>query len=395
MGEVKVAIVGAGIGGLTAGIALHRHGVDVTIYEKASELRELGAGVAIGANGARVYERLGLLDSVAAIAGKLSNVTMQNWRGEPIPGYRPPYPVERTFPLHRAEFQNLLVSALPPGTVRLGRQCVGAVEDAEGVRIDFADGSYARADVLVGADGIHSVVQPLVGPKSAPVSEGIMAYRGLIPTDRLAGITDLDVMAMWVGPKQSFLVYPVSDGALLNLVAFVPTDLDVEESWSAPGEVSALAAAFDTWDTPVRDVIATMENTFRWGIYDRAPLPTWSTGRITLLGDAAHAVTPHLGQGANQAVEDAITLAVLLHDARPADVPARLRRYENLRIDRSRRVREGARAAGSLYRSTDVPADQQGERIVAIYDSLELDTYDPEPIAEAALVTPWRDGSIG
>ena len=183
----------------------------------------------------------------------------------------------------------------------------------------------------------------------------------------------------------SFLTFPVSGGALLNLVAFVPTDLDVEESWSAPGDVAALAAAYNGWAKQVRQVIEAMDHTFRWGIYDRAPLKTWSTDRITLLGDAAHAVTPHLGQGANQAVEDAITLAVLLQDAQAADIPMRLRSYEDLRIERTRQVHDGSREAGALYRSTELLPGQQAERIVAINDRLQLDTHDAERIANDAL----------
>ena len=183
----------------------------------------------------------------------------------------------------------------------------------------------------------------------------------------------------------SLLTFPVSGGALLNLVAFVPTDLDVEESWSAPGDVAALAAAYNGWATQVRQVIEAMDHTFRWGIYDRAPLKTWSTDRITLLGDAAHAVTPHLGQGANQAVEDAITLAVLLQDAQAADIPMRLRRNEDLRIERTRQVHDGSREAGALYRSTELSPGQQAERIVAINDRLQLDTHDAERIANDAL----------
>jgi salicylate hydroxylase len=385
MSELKVAIIGAGIGGLTAALALRARGIDVTVYEKAPELRELGAGVTIGENGARVYDSLGLRDSIAAIAGKISGWSITTWRGEPLTGWRAPYSPEQTYPLHRAEFQKLLFDTLPPGTVHLGRGCTTAVEDADGVRIEFSDGSHARADVLVGADGIHSVVQSLVGAKSEPISEGIMAYRGLIPTARLAGIYDVGSISMSVGPGQSFLTFPVSAGALLNVVAFVPTDLDVEESWSAPGDVAALAAAYDGWDKQVRRVIEAMDHTFRWGIYDRAPLSTWSTDRITLLGDAAHAVTPHLGQGANQSVEDAITLAVLLQDVTPAEVPARLRLYQDLRIERNRVVRDGARAAGALYRSTDLAPGPQAERIVAIFDPLKLDTYDAERIALDAI----------
>ncbi|MFI1914180.1 FAD-dependent monooxygenase [Nocardia sp. NPDC020380] len=387
MSGLKVAITGAGIGGLTAAIALQQRGADVTVYEKAHELRELGAGVAVGGNGARIYESLGLRDAIAAIAGTISTINVKTWRGEPLPGYRPPFPVDQTYPLHRAEFQRLLASALPPGTVRLGRECVNAVEDEDGVRIDFSDGSQAHADVLVGADGIHSTLQSVVGPKTAPVSEGIMAYRGLIPAERLQGVYDPTDWSMWVGPRQSFLIYSVSAGAMLNVVAFVPTDLEVEESWSAPGDVAALAAAYDGWDHPIGEIIGTMDHTFRWGIYDRAPRKTWSTDHITLLGDSAHAVTPHLGQGANQAIEDAITLAVLLEHARPADVPDRLRRYEDLRIDRNRQVREGAREAGALYRTTEFTPPRQAERIVAVYDRLELNTYDAQKVAENSLVT--------
>ena len=383
MAGLNVAIAGAGIGGLTAAIALQQRGAHVTVYEKATELKELGAGVVIGMNGERVYERLGLKDSLAAIAGKISGWTLQTWQDEPLAKWRAPYPAEHTYPVHRAQFQKLLYDALTPGTVQFGRGCVGAVQDASsaGVWIDFADGSHARADLLVGADGIHSVVQGVVGTKREPVSEGIMAYRGLIPAERLHGIYDMRRMAMWVGPRQSFLAFPVSDGALLNVVAFVPTDLDVEESWSAPGDVAAFAAAYAGWAPTVQKVIAAMDSTFRWGIYDREPLTSWSTNRITLLGDSAHAVTPHLGQGANQAVEDAITLAVVLEDARPTKIADRLRRYDALRIDRNRQVRDGSRNAGMLYRSTGLVPDLQAEKIVGIFGGLDLTTYDAERVA--------------
>ena len=160
----------------------------------------------------------------------------------------------------------------------------------------------------------------MVGTKREPVSAAITAYRGLIPAERRHGTRDMRRMAMWVGPLGSFLAFPASDGAPLNVVAFVLTDLDVEESWSAPGDVAAFAAAYAGMGPTVQKVIAAMDSTFRRGIYDREPLTSWSTNRITLLGDSAHAATPHLGQGANQAVEDAITLAVVLEDARPTEI---------------------------------------------------------------------------
>jgi salicylate hydroxylase len=150
---------------------------------------------------------------------------------------------------------------------------------------------------------------------------------------------------------------------------------------------AGIGAAFDGWDPRVHRILGAMDHTFRWGIYDREPMKTWSTDRITLLGDAAHAVTPHLGQGANQSVEDAITRAVLLRDAGPNDIPARLRRYEDLRIDRNRQVREGARAAAMLYRTSELSPARQAAQIVEIYDSPPLNTHDPERIANAALAT--------
>jgi salicylate hydroxylase len=212
-----------------------------------------------------------------------------------------------------------------------------------------------------------------------------MAYRGLVPADRVRGVADMNTTAMWLGPHRSFLVYPVSGGRLLNIVAFTPTDLDVLESWTAPGDVAELAAAYAGWEQPVLDIIGAMDETFRWGIYDREPLSHWSTERITLLGDSAHAVTPHLGQGANQAIEDAATLAVLLRDCGPHDVASRLRRYEDLRIERTARVRAGAREAGRTYRSTDMAAAAQAERIRAILAGIEVDTYDADAVAREAL----------
>jgi hypothetical protein len=149
-----------------------------------------------------------------------------------------------------------------------------------------------------------------------------MAYRGLISAERLAWASELKDPALWLGAGRSFLLYPVAGGRLINMVAFVPTDTEAEESWSASGDVKALAAEYAGWDKPVQDTINSLDETFRWGIYDRAPLPYWSTGHITLMGDAAHPMVPHVGQGAGQSIEDAITLAVLLESARPLTSPA-------------------------------------------------------------------------
>lgn len=387
MSGLRVAVVGAGIGGLTAAIALRANGIDATVYEQAHELKALGAGVAIATNGSRILTRLGMGSALAEIAGPVTHYQFRTWRAEPVAGepstlsFGDP---ARTWFLHRGEFQKALADALPPDALKLGQSCVGAREYRDGVQVEFADGTTADADLLVGADGIHSRLQGTVTRATEPVSEGIMAYRGLIPADRLHGIADLDASAMWLGPRQSFLAYPVSAGRFLNIVAFVPTNLTVAESWTAPGDVSELAAAYRGWDPRVSAIIDAMDSTFRWGIYDREPLDRWSSDRITLLGDSAHAVTPHLGQGANQAIEDAITLATVVRGARPDDVAARLRRYEELRMGRTAQVRRQARAAGRIYRSTDLTPREQADELQAILDSVAINTYDAESAALVA-----------
>ncbi|WP_109783818.1 MULTISPECIES: FAD-dependent monooxygenase [Mycolicibacterium] len=388
MTGLRVAVVGAGIGGLTAALALRANGIDATVYEQAHELKALGAGVSIATNGSRILTTLGVGDAVAAIAGPVTHYQFRTWQAEPIAGepstlgFGDP---ARTWCLHRGEFQRVLAEALPAEALRLGRSCVGATEHGDGVRVEFADGTTADADLLVGADGIHSRLQAKVTHPAAPVSEGIMAYRGLIPADRLRDVIDMNASSMWLGPRQSFLAYPVSAGDLLNIVAFVPTNLTVTESWTAPGDVAELADAYRGWDPTVLSIIGAMDTTFRWGIYDREPLDRWSTDRITLLGDSAHAVTPHLGQGANQAIEDAMTLAVVLRDARAGELKARLRRYEDLRMARTRHVRDQARAAGSIYRSTDLAPLTQAEQLHSILDSVAINTYDAERVAQDAV----------
>lgn len=391
MTQLRVAIAGAGIGGLTAAIALRAHGIDVRVFEQARELKALGAGVAIAPNGSRVLRRLGLGEALTAIAGPITQYAFRTANGTPIAGepstlsFGDP---NRTWCLHRGEFQRVLAGALPPGTVQFGRSVVGAVEGPEGVVIRFADGSTAEADLLIGADGIHSKIRGVLSTPAAPVSEGVMAYRGLIPAARVPTEIDMRTSAMWLGPQRSFLVYPVSAGAVLNVVAFSPTNLDVLESWTAPGDVGELAAAYAGWDQRVLGIIAAMDETFRWGIYDREPLNQWSGARITLLGDSAHAVTPHLGQGANQAIEDAITLAVLLRDcvaAETADITERLRLYQELRRDRTRLVRDGARRAGATYRAADMAPTDRADRIAAILAGVAIDTYDAEAVAEQRL----------
>jgi salicylate hydroxylase len=246
---------------------------------------------------------------------------------------------------------------------------------------------------VIGADGIRSVAQREIGLQSRPTSEGIMAYRGLIPTERLSWASELKNPSLWLGSGRSFLLYPVARGRLINMVAFVPTDTDSEESWSAPGDLKALAAEYAGWDQHVLDTIYSLEETFRWGIYDRAPLPYWSTGRITLMGDAAHPMVPHVGQGAGQSIEDGFSLAVLLEGCTNKGVAGRLKLYETIRLERTSKVQALARAAGKLYRSEhDNPSDKAARLREWMAQGKWVFQHDAEGVAAEALADLRRGG---
>jgi salicylate hydroxylase len=336
--QLQIAIVGGGIGGLTAALALRARGLNVIVFEQAGELREIGAGVSIFPNATLLLQRIGLADDIAKIGSPITGLVLRTSLGEHINTSTSP-PSVRSYNVHRAEFLKLLADAQPEGTLRLGHHLSGAGETNGRVHLIFSNGATVNSDIVIGADGIHSAVQREIGLKTYPSSEGIMAYRGLIPTERLSWAKDIGGgMSRWIGNGRSFLCYPVSSGRLMNMVAFVPTDLDSDESWTAPGDLMALRAEYAGWDDPVQETISALDHTFRWGIYDRAPLPYWSTDRMTLLGDAAHPMVPHVGQGAAQAIEDGFTLAVLLEDAQRQDVPKRLKAYERLRIERTSRI---------------------------------------------------------
>jgi salicylate hydroxylase len=391
-GSLRIAIVGGGIGGLTAALAFQARGLAVTVFEQAEVLREIGAGVSIHPNAARLLKRVGFEDQLRKIGSPITGITLRSSQGEAIttaegpatPAFSPDGGVG--YNVHRADFLNLLFSALPRGTVNLSHRCIQLKEDGDRVHLSFANGASAEADIVIGADGIRSVVQREIGLESRPTSEGIMAYRGLIPAERLAWATELKNPALWLGSGRSFLLYPVAGGRLINMVAFVPTDTESEESWSAPGDLKALAAEYAGWDKPVVDTINSLEETFRWGIYDRAPLPYWSTAGVTLMGDAAHPMVPHVGQGAGQSIEDAITLAVVLEGCTAADAAGRLKLYEAIRLARTSRVQALARAAGKLYRSEhENPAEKAASLREWMAQGKWVYEHDAEEVARDAL----------
>ena len=383
----KVVIVGGGIGGLFAANALIAQGLHVSVYEQASALGEVGAGVFVTPNAVRHLERVGLGPAVerwGARVGTGSHYFRHD--GMPIA------PVQVTdaagwnavFGMHRADFVDFLAAGLPDGVVHTGHRAVGFAQDGAAARVTFADGASAGADVVVAADGIHSVLQSHVVPPSKPVFHGTISYRGLVPRERLPN-WPMDRWLMWAGPSKHFLVFPVRHGTMVNYVGFVPTDEQMKESWSAPGDPQVLRQAFDGWDLRIGQLLAQVDNTFRWALYDREPLPTWSKGRLTLLGDAAHPMLPHLGQGANQSIEDGMALATILAQADAAAVPAALLAYERLRRERVAEVQRSARQNGLRVDSAVADLKVRDAELVAHAEfRKQLYSYDVVPAARAA-----------
>ncbi|HET9206504.1 MAG TPA: FAD-dependent monooxygenase [Burkholderiaceae bacterium] len=383
----KVVIVGGGIGGLFAANALIAQGLDVSVYEQASALGEVGAGVFVTPNAVRQLQRVGLGPAVerwGARVGAGSQYLRHD--GAPIA------PVQvadasgwnAAFGMHRADFVDFLAAALPDGVVHTGHRAVGFEQSAAAASVTFANGASVEADVVVAADGIHSALQSHVVPPSKPVFHNKISYRGLVARERLPD-WPMDRWLMWAGPSKHFLVFPVRHGTMVNYVGFVPTDEEMKESWSAPGDPRALREAFAGWDPRIGQVLAQVEHTFRWALYDREPLATWSKGRLTLLGDAAHPMLPHLGQGANQSVEDGMALATILAHTDAAGVPAALQAYESLRRERVAEIQRGARVNGLRLDSEVDDLKARDAQLVAHAEfRKQLYSYDVMPLARAA-----------
>ena len=383
----SVVIIGGGIGGLFAANALIAQGLRVAVYEQAPALGEVGAGVYVTPNAVRHLERVGLGPAVEKWGARVGTGSRYfRHDGTPIA------PVQvtdasgwnATFGMHRADFVDLLAANLPAGIVHTGHRAVGFEQNDNLARVEFANGEMVEADVVVAADGIHSELRPHVFPPSKPVFHGTISYRGLVPRERLPD-WPMDRWQMWAGPSKHFLVFPVRHGTMVNYVGFVPADGEMKESWSAPGDPEVLRRAFEGWDPRVGEVLKQVDKTFRWALYDRDPLPTWAKGRLMLLGDAAHPMLPHLGQGANQTIEDGMAVATILAGVTAAAVPAALLAYERLRRERVAEVQLGARQNGLRVDSADADLGARDAQLVAHAEfRKQLYTYDVVPDARAA-----------
>jgi salicylate hydroxylase len=379
MCALRVAVVGAGIAGLTLAGWLARSGVRCTVFEQSGRPGKApgeapanrGAGIQLAPNATRLLDRLGLGPALDAVALRPAAIEFRRGQDdEPIGRielgatgerrYGAPY-----YTLLRADLRRTLLGGVADEVIRWGRKCVGVQERAGDVVVSFADGSRITADVVVGADGIHSVVRRRLGLEE-PGYSGHLAYRMLVDADRLpdlpADLTAAPDVVIWLGPGRHAVRYPVARGRLVNVVATAPADGWPAASWTRAGRTGDVLRGYDGWHPRVRATLAAADRVTCWALHD-APAPArLRTRRLAVAGDAAYPMLPFGALGANQAIEDAVALAGCLTGAGPAGVPAALHRYEQVRLPRRIRVGEAVRDNASNHHLADVAARRRRDR---------------------------------
>ncbi|MCC2629618.1 MAG: monooxygenase [Thermomicrobiales bacterium] len=356
---MRILILGAGIGGLTAALALRHAGFDAHVYEQARALREVGAGVAISPNAVKVLHGLGLTAALRTVGVVSDSMDSRDWQTGALLGRVPlaEAAVERWgapfYHLHRADLHGALRAALGDQHITLGARCVAVEQPTSTVELRFADDGEATGDLLIGADGIHSVVRDHVAGLDRPIWSRQISWRGLAPA-MVGHELGLEVRhhSFW-GPRTQFVCFYVSAGRLVNWVGNTQNDDDWhEESWSARGDREEVLRLFAGWHPQVRALIAETDQVFKWALFDRPPLDTWTRRRVALLGDAAHPMLPYMAQGASQSIEDAFVLAGCL--AADQDHPQRaIKAYAARRRERTAAVQNASRDASRVVRLTD------------------------------------------
>ncbi|HEV2335946.1 MAG TPA: FAD-dependent monooxygenase [Stellaceae bacterium] len=361
---LKVAVIGGGLGGLSAAVALYQAGFAVEVYEQAPELTQIGGGINMGPNAARVLRRLGLGPGLDREGVRPLITHQRRWEdGRTLQKaalnplceelYGAPH-----ITIHRADLLAVIAAGVPSERIHLGHRLAGLADQGERIEAWFDNGARIACDVLVGADGIHSAVRAALFGEEEPRFAGCIAYRGLVPVERIEGLGLELGSQSWVGPGGHFVHYFVSRGRLLNFVGWTEHDTWNREDWTDRATIDRALAAFAGWHSQIGRIIAAADTCFIWALFDRDPLRCWSVGRATLLGDACHPMYPFMGQGAAQAIEDGAALAACLLAAGEGDPAAALKRYEQLRLPRVTRLQQLSRANKTRFHLPDGPAQQ-------------------------------------
>jgi salicylate hydroxylase len=392
--SLRIAIVGGGIGGLAAAGFLQKAGLNASLYEQAAELKDVGAGVVVSPNAVRLLRRLGVLNRFLETAVPIeTGWEFRRWQdgsvlsSEDMSRCEKLYG-ERSYFSHRADLLDAMRRAVPNELVQLGARCTGLELRSDGATLYFADASSSIADVVIGADGVHSIVRGAVVTSDPAQYSGMCAFRALVPAEQAPAFARRPVHTLWLGPDHHLVHYPVSGGRKINIVAFAPAGDFREESWSTFATVDELAAEFRGWDSRLLELIERAGKPGRWALLDRAPLTRWSKGRVALLGDAAHAMFPFYAQGAAQAIEDAAALALCLAEHR-GDPEHALAVYQQVRIPRAARVQQLSHSRKDINHLPDGPEQRQRDAELSKGDALVrsgwIYAHDAEAAAREAL----------
>ncbi len=363
----KVLIAGAGIGGLTAVLACLKRGIDVEVYEQASALKEVGAGLQLSANGTRVLYELGMEDELKRLSCEAIGKEIRLWNSgetwklfdlgaESVARYGYPY-----FTVYRPDLHRMLIDAvraIKPDAIHLNARCLGFEQDTTGVVLQLESG-HVRGDVLIGADGVHSQIRQGLFGHDSPEFTGLLAWRGVIPMERLPERLHRKVGTNWVGPGGHVVHYALNAGRLMNFVGIKERSDWTVESWNVEGSTEECLADFAGWNEDIQLMIRAIDIPYKWALMTRAPLPQWSKDRVSLLGDACHSTLPFLAQGAVMAIEDGFILARALFEYR--DAPSALRRYEAARRLRTTHIVEGAAGNAKRFHNPEL-AHAEGAR---------------------------------
>lgn len=354
--SLHVAVVGAGIGGLTAAAALcQMQGFDVSVYERAPQLGEVGAGLQMAPNAVKVIRALGLEARFRKIAAEPKVRLSLKWDDgtvrvrEPFKGRMAEMFGASYQMAHRADLHQLLLSLVPPGSIHTGAECVDVENSRDGAVLRLAGGREIEADVVIGADGIHSAVRTKLFGKSEARFTNQICWRLILPMEELRMAADKLPVPLdgseytgWLGPNGHVLFYPLRGGELLNIFAGKVSEQWADETWAVPSAIDEMLDAYSGWHPGMLHILSRAKETYKWGIYDRDPLDRWADGRIALLGDAAHPMMPTLAQGAAISMEDGYAIARHI-DLGRSDLTKALVAYERQRQPRASRVQLQAR----------------------------------------------------